>query len=53
MDLILDELQRNNVEIDMSTVLHHINYLIERHEWAYGNMVRQANRENISEFFFR
>ena len=51
MDLILDELQRNNVEIDMSTLSHHINYLIERHEWAYGNMVRQVNRENISEVF--
>ncbi len=54
MDLILDELQRNNVEIDMSTLSHHINYLIERHKRAYGNMVRQVNRENIfREVFFQ
>ena len=53
MDLILDELQKNNVDIGIKTLSYYIKYLIEQHEGAYGNMVRQVNRENISEVFYQ
>ena len=31
MEIILDELQKNNVDIDMRTLSHHVNYLLEKH----------------------
>jgi hypothetical protein len=51
MDWILDELQKNNVEIDMKTLSYHINYLIERHNWEYGHMLSYVNRDNIPKVF--
>ncbi len=51
MDWILDELRKNNVEINMKILLHHINYLIERHDLEYGHMLPYVNRDNISKVF--
>ncbi len=51
MDWILDELRKNNIDIDMKTLSHHINYLIKRHDWEYGHMVAFVNRDNISQVF--
>ncbi len=51
MDWILDELRKNNIDIDMTTLLHHINYLIERHDREYGHMVPYVNCDNISQVF--
>ena len=51
MDWILDELRKNNIDIDMKTLSHHINYLIERHYREYGHMVAYVNRDNISQVF--
>ncbi len=51
MDWILDELRKNNMEINMKTLSHHINYLIERHDLEYGHMLPYVNRDNISKVF--
>jgi hypothetical protein len=34
MEVILDELRGNGVDIDMRTLSHHVNYLLEGHEAA-------------------
>ena len=52
MDWILDELRKNNIDIDMKTLSHHINYLIKRHDWEYAHMVAFVNRDNISGFYW-
>ena len=35
MDVILDELRRNEVDIDMRTLSYHINDCLERYEFAF------------------
>ena len=51
MDLILDELQKNNVKIGMKTRSHHINCMIERYKWEYEHMLAYVNHDNISRVF--
>ena len=38
MDVIFDELQRNNVDIDMRTLSYHITYCLEHHESTFRTM---------------
>ena len=38
MDVILDELQRNSVDIDMKTLSYHITYCLEHHESTFRTM---------------
>ena len=35
MEVILDELHKNHVDIDETTLSYHINYLLEQHGWLY------------------
>ena len=44
MEVILDELQKNNVEIDMRILSYHINHFINRHERVYDPLVMQVNK---------
>ena len=39
MEIILDELQKNNVDIDMRTLSHHVNYLLNKHGDIYQSIV--------------
>ena len=39
MEIILDELQKNNVDIDMRTLSHHVNYLLDKHGDIYQSIV--------------
>ncbi len=39
MEVILDELQKNNVDIDMGTLSYYMNYLLDKHESMYQSMV--------------
>ena len=39
MEPILDELQKNDVDIDMRTLSHHVNCLLDRHEAVYNQMI--------------
>ena len=43
MEVILDELRGNGVDIDMRTLSHHVNYLLEGHEAVYNQMVVNVN----------
>lgn len=37
MDIIYDELKRNNFEIDLETLAFHINTSLRKHEEIYGD----------------
>ena len=47
MEVILNELQKNGVDIDMITLSHHINCLLERHEALYNQMILNVNPNEI------
>ena len=42
MEIILDELQKNNVDIDMRTLSHHVNYLLGKHGDIYQSIVSRC-----------
>ena len=42
MEIILDELQKNNVDIDMRTLSHHVNYLLDKHRDIYQSIVSRS-----------
>ena len=54
MEPILDELQNNDVDIDMRTLSHHVNCLLERHEAVYNQiiLVRFGSKRVISVEWF-
>ena len=47
MEVIVDELLKNNVDIDMTILSQHINYDVAWHEKLYGEMA-----ERLAEKFF-
>ena len=51
MEVIVDELQRNNIDIDIRKLSHHINEIIDRHEALYGEMAVRLNPEDLSNVF--
>ena len=51
MELILDELQKNNVDIDMRTLSYHTSYLLKHHEMTYNEMVARVKPDELSTIF--
>ena len=51
MEVILDELRKNNVDIDMKTLYYHISYLLKQHETSYNQMSARINPDEISIVF--
>ena len=51
MEVILDELQTRGVDIDMRTLSHTINDLLERHEALYNQMVVNVNPNEMHVVF--
>ena len=51
MEVIVDELQRNNIDIDIRTLSHHINEILDRHEALYGEMAVRLNPEDLLNVF--
>ena len=43
----MDELQRNNVDIDMTILSRQINYVLDRHEKLYGGMAERLGPEEL------
>ena len=39
MEVILNELQKNGVDIDMRTLSYYVNFLLERHEAMYNQIL--------------
>jgi carbon starvation protein CstA len=51
MEVILDELQTQSVDIDMRTLSHHVNYLLEGHKALYNQMVVNVNPSEMHVVF--
>ena len=51
MEVILNELQIKGVDIDMRTLSHHVNDLLERHEALYNQMMVNVNPEEMHVVF--
>jgi hypothetical protein len=51
MEVILDELKRQDVDIDMRTLSHTINDLLERHGALYSQMVVNVNPNEMHVVF--
>ena len=47
MDTIWDELRRNNIEIDKTTLSFHIDACLREHEELYGAIIIQINGDNL------
>ena len=48
--MILDELQKNDVDIDMKTLSHYINYFLEQYKPMYQAVV--ARSHNLYDVFY-
>ena len=46
----MDELRKNNVDMDMAILLHQINYILDRHG-NYGEMVERLGPEELLSVF--
>ncbi len=51
IEVILNELQKNGVDIDMRTLSYYVNYLLERHEAMYNQMILNVNPNEIHVVF--
>lgn len=51
MEFILDELQKNNVNMNMRTLSYHINCMLERYGWLYEQMVARVGVDELSSVF--
>jgi hypothetical protein len=51
MEVILNELQKNGVDIDMRTLSHHVNFLLECHEALYNQMILNVNPDEMHVVF--
>ena len=51
MEVIVDELQKNNVDIDILILSQWINYVLDRHEKLYGEMAKRLGAEELLSVF--
>ena len=47
MDIIWEELRRNNIEIDIEMVSFHIDTYPRQHEEIYGTVINRIDRDNL------
>ena len=47
MDMIWDELKRNNIEFDIETLSFHIDTGLRVHEEIYGTVINRIDRNNL------
>ena len=52
MDVIFDELQKNNVNIDKTTLSYHIHHCLEHYTTMYGEMTMRSNLADLHEIFY-
>ena len=53
MEVIVNELQRNNINIDIRTLSHHIKEILECHEALYGKIAFRLNPEELLDVFYK
>ena len=51
MDVIFDELQKNNVNIDKTTLSYHVHHCLEHYTTMYGQMAMRSNLADLHEIF--
>ena len=47
MEVIQDELQKNNVRIDIETLTEHMGYILENYRDSYNHAVERLSREEL------
>ena len=47
MEVIADELQKNNVRIDIETLTEHIEYILNNYKDSYNDSVNRLTREEL------
>ena len=47
MEVIQDELQKNNVRIDIETLTEHIEYILNNYKDSYGHALDRLTREEL------
>ena len=47
MEVIQDELQKNNVRIDIETLTEHMGYILENYKDSYTHAVERLSREEL------
>ena len=52
MDVIFDELQKNNVNIDKATFSYHIHHCLENYTTMYGQMTMRSSLADLHEIFY-
>ena len=51
MEVIVDELRKNNVNIDITILSQHINYVLDVHEDLYNEMANRLNSDELLNVF--
>ena len=51
MEVIADELRKNNADIDKKTLSHHINYVLDRHGKLYDEMAERLDSDGLLNVF--
>ena len=47
MEVIQDELQKNNVRIDIETLTEHMGYILENYKDSYTHAIERLTREEL------
>ena len=51
MEVVLDELRKNNVDIDMTTVSHHMHQCLEQYKTMYEEMATPVEAVDFPDIF--
>ena len=51
MEVIVDELRKNNADVDKRILSEHINYVLAHHEKLYGEMAERLGPEELLSVF--
>ena len=47
MEVIADELQKNNIRIDIETLTEHVQYILDNYRDSYNNSIERLTREEL------
>ena len=51
MEVIVDELRRNNITVDITMLSQYIHYILENHEGMYDNAANHLNSDDLVNVF--
>ena len=47
MEVIADELQKNNIRIDIETLTEHVQYILDNYRDSYNDSIERLTREEL------